>query len=139
MSEFPEDIATEPLKYLYLRRKRLFEINGDDDERYGEGEQDSFALVYSPDRLETQFPLRQFNIVMPRWAKPSTSDYKNEYFSVADLPELDPLRTPLSTQILVKNYKEYDKVGGVVENPIQEFTEALKIIIAYEDGVGDYR
>lgn len=138
--EFPEDILKEPLKYLYLRRKRLFEINGEEDDRYGEDEQDSFALVYSPDRLETQFPLRQFNIVLPRWVKPSTSDYKNEYFSVKDLEEhLDPLKVALKDRILVKNYESYDKIGGLVENPIEEFTKALNIIVEYDDGVGGYR
>lgn len=138
--EFPEDILKEPLKYLYLRRKRLFEINGEEDDRYGEDEQDSFALVYSPDRLETQFPLRQFNIVLPRWVKPSTSDYKNEYFSVKDLEEyLDPLKCTRSNQIIVKNYEDFHLVGKSIENPIEEFTKALNIIVEYDDGVGGYR
>jgi hypothetical protein len=136
--DFPEDIFIDPIKYLYLRRKRLFPINTEDDEYYGEGEQDSFALVYSSDRLEKQFPLRQFSITMPHWAEPSTYDYKNEYFSVVDLPQIDPLKSTKSTQILVRSY-EQDGSNKIVENPIEEFINALKIIIENNDGVGDYR
>lgn len=136
--DFPEDILRDPIKYLYLRRKRLFPINNEDDEYYGEGEQDSFALVYSSDRLEKQFPLRQFNITMPHWAEPSTYDYKNEYFAVADLPQIDPLKSTKGTQILVRSY-EQDGLFKIVENPIEEFTKAIKIIIENDDGVGDYR
>lgn len=137
-ADFPEDILTDPIKYLYLRRKRLFPINTEDDEYYGEGEQDSFALVYSSDRLEKQFPLRQFNITMPHWAEPSTYDYKNEYFAVVDLPQIDPLKSTKGTQILVRTY-EQDGSLKIVENPIEEFIRALEIIIENDDGIGEYR
>ena len=136
--DFPEDILTDPVKYLYLRRKRLFPINTEDDEYYGEGEQDSFALVYSSDRLEKQFPLRQFSITMPHWAEPSTYDYKNEYFAVVDFPQIDTSKSDRNTRILVKSY-EQDGSLKIVENPIEEFVTALKIVIAFDDGVGEYK
>ena len=128
--ETPSNIATNYMDYLYLRRKRLFEINGEDDEKYGEGEQDSFALVYSPDRLETQYPLGQFNINLPRWAKPCTHDYKSEYFSVKELESnIDPMKSTPANRIYVKRYESAEKVSKSIENPIDDFLTALKIFI----------
>ena len=113
--ETPSDIATNYIDYLYLRRKRLFEINGEDDEKYGEGEQD---------------PLGQFNINLPRWAKPCTHDYKSEYFSVKELESnIDPMKSTPSNRIYVKRYESAEKVSKSIENPIDDFLTALKIFI----------
>lgn len=132
--ETPADIATNYIDYLYLRRKRLLEINQEDDEKYGEGEQDSFALVYSPDRLETEYPLGQYSIKLPRWAEPCTHNAKTEWFAVSDLKELDPLKAQYGSRIYVHRYESFDKVDREhIEDPIGEFLNALKIFIMYRE------
>lgn len=122
------------IEHLYLKRKRLIEINGEDDEMYGEGEQDSFVLVYSPDRLDTEYPLSQYSIKLSKAISPDTYKDKSEYFCVSELKKLlDPIEAPYGQRIHVKRYKSFDKLTDSLEDPVSDFLNALKIWILYNE------
>jgi hypothetical protein len=124
----------DSLSNLYLKRKRLIEINGEDDEMYGEGEQDSFVLVYSPDRLDTEYPLSQYSIKLSKTISPDTYKDKSEYFSVSELRKLiDPIEAPYGQRIYVKRYESLDKLTDCIEDPIDDFLNSLKIWILYHE------
>lgn len=82
MEELYKKIKENPFGYLYLKRKRKFTM-GDTDVEYGENEQSDFCVVFSPDCLDTQFPLTDTKVRIGR-CKPIVTEYKNEYFSLSD-------------------------------------------------------
>ena len=78
----PKEILERPFQYLYLKRKRKFKLDNTEIV-YGDGEQTHYTVVFSPNVLETQYPLYDLEIRY-RNLKPISTDYKHEYFSLED-------------------------------------------------------
>ena len=81
--ELCESIKDRPFDYVYLKRKRKFTM-GSTDVKYGAGEQTEFSVVLSPNGLENQYPLMDIQLHSIGKMKPIVTEYKNEYFSLAD-------------------------------------------------------
>lgn len=77
-----DDLQQHPLDYLYLRRKRQFTMD-DTKVVYGEGEQTHYTVLFSPNKLEDQYPLYDLEL-RTRSMKPNITEYKNEYFLMSD-------------------------------------------------------
>ena len=80
-------IERDPLNYIWLKRKRRFYLDafeGVEGMMYGDGCQSDFTVVFSPDRLQTQYPFYQFQINQTKNLVHPTEDYKNEYFPLTD-------------------------------------------------------
>jgi hypothetical protein len=90
--------------------------------------------VYSPDRLDTEYPLSQYSIKLSKTISPDTYKDKSEYFSVSELRKLiDPIEAPYGQRIYVKRYESLDKLTDCIEDPIDDFLNSLKIWILYHE------
>ena len=81
------EILKDISKYLFLKRKRLFYLDGFDDVdgmQYGYGEQSDFTVVFTPDRFETQYPVGDVYVRNIKSDIPPMTDYKYEYFPLTD-------------------------------------------------------
>lgn len=78
----PKEILANPFQYLYLKRKRKFKLDNTEIV-YGEGEQTHYTVIFSPNVLENQYPIYDFEFRY-RGMKPVSTDYKHEYFSLND-------------------------------------------------------
>lgn len=109
LEEIYKNAKEQPFDYVYLRRKRKFAM-GETSIVYGEDEQTKFCAVFSPDKLETQYPLVDVSAKITRVKPISVStDYKHEYF---------PMRYPDVQSCLHKD------VAGTIQDRLAVFLES---------------
>jgi hypothetical protein len=100
LEEIYKNAKEQPFDYVYLRRKRKFTM-GETSIVYGEDEQTKFCAVFSPDKLETQYPLTDVSAKITKVKPMSVStDYKHEYFPMGNSDVQNCIRQETASGIL---------------------------------------
>ena len=109
LEELYKTIKERPFDYVYLKRKRKFKL-GDTEIIYGENEQNNYCVLFSPDNLDTQYPLMDTVARMGK-IKPISvnTDYKHEYFSLGDVSVQECISNGTAQNIL-------DRLNMFLEN-----------------------
>lgn len=84
-----QDIEKNPFSYVWLRRKRRFILDGfdsSDTDIYScePSEQSEYTVVFSPDRLETEYPFYHVHVKNLKNKSIVHETYKHEYFTLMD-------------------------------------------------------
>jgi hypothetical protein len=100
LEEIYRKVKESPFDNIYLRRKRRFTM-GETDVIYGDHEQTDFCVVFSPDKLDTQYPLMDITAKLGRQKPISVNtDYKHEYFPMSNSDVQSCIRQETASDIL---------------------------------------